>query len=120
METLYAQIGKERLQKMVNDFYDIVFNESTIAHLFNTSDGTIREKQFLFLSQFLGGPPLYSDKFGHPKMKIRHLPHAIGESEKEEWLRCMKLAIDKMEVESDLKITLYNCFPKVAEHMRNK
>ncbi len=119
METLYAQIGSERLKSLVNNFYDLIFNDSSIAHLFAKGDESIREKQFLFISQFLGGPQLYSEKYGPPKMKMKHLPHAIGEEEKNEWLRCMKLAIESTDFDEELKVTLYNCFPRVAEHMRN-
>ena len=120
METLYSRIGSNGIKRLVDEFYNLIFNESTIAHLFKTGEESIREKQYLFLTQFLGGPSLYSDVYGHPKMKMRHLPHAIGENEKDEWLRCMKLAIDKMDFDEILKEELYYCFPRVAEHMRNK
>ena len=120
METLYSRIGSEKLRCLVNTFYDLIFKESTISHLFKAGDESIRQKQFLFLTQFLGGPQLYSEKYGHPKMKMRHLPHSIGGSEKDEWLRCMKIAIEQMDFDDDLKVALYNCFPKVAEHMRYK
>jgi hemoglobin len=120
MQTLYSKIGSDQLRILVNTFYDLVFTESSIAHLFKTGEAGIREKQFLFLTQFLGGPALYTEQYGHPKMKIRHLPHAIGEEEKNEWLRCMQLAINKMDFDNNLAIELYNCFPKVAEHMRDK
>jgi len=121
METLYSKIGEKKLRELVDTFYDLVFNESSIAHLFKaTSQVSIREKQFLFLTQLLGGPALYSNQFGHPKMRMRHLAHAIGKEEKEEWLRCMKLAIDRMNFDEDLSNQLYNVFPKIAEHMRNR
>ena len=120
METLYSKIGADRLQKLVTIFYDMVFNESKISHLFNSSDQSIRDKQYKFLTQFLGGPTLYSNEYGHPKMKVRHLPHSIGKDEKDEWLRCMRSAIDKMNFEGELGNQLYECFPRVAEHMRNK
>ena len=120
MKTFYELIGKERLHELVNKFYDIVFNDSSISHLFDSEKTLIREKQYLFLTQFLGGPMLYSEKYGHPKLKMRHIPHEIGESEKDEWLRCMKLAIDSMNFEEDLGANLYSCFPRIAEHMRNK
>lgn len=120
MGTLYDQIGSERLFILVNRFYDLVLGESKIAHLFHSDNETIREKQFLFLTQFLGGPPAYSEKYGHPKLRMRHLPHSIGDAEKDEWLRCMKIAIESMDFNEDLKVELYNCFPKVAQHMRNK
>lgn len=119
MNTLYDTIGAEKLRELVNKFYDIVFDQSSIAHLFDPEKSSIREKQYLFLTQFLGGPQLYSEKYGHPKLKMRHLPHKIGVPEKDEWLRCMKLAIDAMHFEENTATSLYSCFPKVAEHMRN-
>jgi hemoglobin len=105
---------------MVNRFYDIVFEDSSISHLFSAERTLIREKQLLFLTQFLGGPQRYTEKYGQPKMRARHLPHAIGNAEKEEWLRCMRLAIDSMEFEENLGDALYACFPPVAQHMVNR
>lgn len=120
METLYTRIGPENLRAVIDRFYDIVFFESKIAHLFNTEKTLIREKQYMFLTQFLGGPQLYSEKYGHPKMKMRHLPHAIGEEEKDEWLRCMRSAISEKIKDKELGDAFYNCFPKVASHMMNR
>lgn len=120
METLYNRIGSDQLKKLVETFYEFIVNDSTISHLFDSDINLVKEKQFMFLSQFLGGPQLYSEKYGHPKMRARHLPHAIDESAKEEWLRCMKKAIDTLELDNDLGEALYNCFPQVAQHMVNR
>ncbi|MBL4862367.1 MAG: hypothetical protein JKY09_05050 [Crocinitomicaceae bacterium] len=120
METLYTNIGPYRLRAIVNKFYDIVFAESTIKHLFNSDPSLIRDKQYNFLTQFLGGPMMYSEKYGHPKMRARHLPHVIDEKAKKEWLRCMKLAIDEIIEEKELAEALYNCFPQIAQHMVNR
>lgn len=120
METIYAKIGPERLKELVDRFYDEVFERSTIAHLFKTDREVVREKQYFFLTQFLGGPQLYAEKYGQPRMRARHLPHAIGEAEKNEWLRCMRLAIDSMQFENGLGDALYNCFPQLAQHMMNR
>ncbi len=120
MDTIYSKIGPERLRKLVDTFYDIVFFESSIAHLFKNDKSQIRDKQFCFLTQFLGGPPLYNDVYGHPRMRARHLPHPIGNAEKEEWLRCMRKAIDSMQFEDGLGDVLYECFPQVAQHMVNR
>ncbi len=120
MKTLYESIGQERLKIVIDRFYDIVFFESSISHLFKTDQQVVREKQFMFLTQFLGGPQLYSQKYGHPKMRARHLPHAINEDAKDEWLRCMKIAIDSMNFEDNLGDALYNCFPQIAQHMVNR
>ena len=120
MDTLYNKIGSIKLRKLVDKFYDIVFFDSEISHLFYSENSLIRDKQYCFLTQFLGGPMLYSEKYGHPKMRARHLPHAIGEKEKDEWLRCMRLAIDTMEFDPELGDALFNCFPTVAQHMVNR
>ncbi len=120
METLYSRIGPKRLRALVDRFYDIVFFDSEISHLFKNDKSRIRDKQYRFLTQFLGGPGLYSDVYGHPRMRARHLPHPIGEKERDEWLRCMKKAIDEMNFEEDLGEALYNCFPRVANHMMNR
>ncbi|MDX2359918.1 MAG: globin [Crocinitomicaceae bacterium] len=120
MDTLYERIGSQKLRQVVDNFYDIVFVDSSISHLFDLENTQIRDKQYKFLTQFLGGPSLYSNEYGHPKMKLRHLPHQIGEAEKDEWLRCMKMAINKVGLENGLGEALFDCFPKVAEHMMNR
>ena len=119
MNTLYTEIGEDNLVKLVDSFYELVFVSEKIKHLFKTDKEEIKRKQFMFLSQFLGGPQYYSMEFGHPKMRMRHLPHAIDNEAKDEWLRCMYLAIQSLEIDEKLKIALYNCFPPVAQHMVN-
>lgn len=116
---MYERIGAENLRGIVDSFYDIVFTESSIKHLFKTEKSQIRDKQYKFLTQFLGGPQLYSQEYGHPRMRMRHLPHKIDDAAKTEWLRCMKLAIDQSSLSDELKEALFSCFPRVAEHMVN-
>lgn len=120
MESLYSKIGPERLRLIVDTFYEHVFNNEVIGDLFETDKSLIRDKQYQFLTQFLGGPSLYSDSYGHPKMRMRHLPHKITEEAKEEWLRLMRLAIFETIEDEVLAETLYSCFPKVAAHMVNR
>lgn len=118
--TLYQLLGDERLEKLVEEFYSRVQESAIISHLFAGSDfDLVKEKQFRFLSQFLGGPPRYIEKFGHPKMRMRHLPHRIDEAAKTEWLKLMKEAIQTLDWDDQLKDALYNCFPAVANHMQN-
>lgn len=120
IRTLYDQLGDDNLMKLVTYFYDLVQENPVISPLFKDDFNRIRDKQFCFLSQFLGGPPRYNEKYGHPRMRMRHLPHPIDEKAKEEWLKCMKEAIQSLEISEDLKTTLYNCFPAVAQHMVNR
>ncbi len=120
MDTLYNRIGSDNLKQLLDAFYDFVFANEKIAPLFQNDKNEIKEKQFLFLTQFLGGPAIYSERFGHPKMRARHLPHNITLEAKEEWLKCMRMAIDTLDqMDDDLKVELYMCFPQVAQHMVN-
>jgi hemoglobin len=121
MLTIYEKLGDERLAKLINAFYEAVFHSEVIGPLFKeTEKEVIKDKQYCFLTQFLGGPPRYNEKYGNPKMRMRHLPHAIDENAKEEWLRLMKAAIQTLDWEEENKNALYNCFPNLANHMMNR
>jgi hemoglobin len=120
MDSFYSKIGPEKLEEIVFRFYDIIYEQSSIKHLFTSEKEIVRDKQLKFLTQFLGGPTLYSDVFGHPRMKMRHMPHFIDNDAMIEWLRCMKLAIDESSLEQKLKQPLFDCFPKLAAHMVNR
>jgi len=120
-KTLYERIRDDQIRDLLDTFYAKVFDSSIIGPLFNqTNAETIKDKQFCFLSQFLGGPQRYTLKYGPPKMRKRHLPHSIDTAAKDEWLRLMKASIETLELTEDLKIALYNCFPLVAQHMVNR
>ena len=71
------------------------------------------------MTQFLGGPQRYMEKYGPPKMRLRHMPHAITNEAKDEWLRLMEASIQELDLAENLKVALYNCFPQVAQHMVN-
>ena len=118
-QTIYEMLGSEQLRKMVDSFYDHVVADERISHLFTTDMEVVREKQFLFLTQYFGGPQLYIQKFGHPRMRMRHLPHKIDEAAAIAWLQNMKKAIDSLDIDQQLKVTIFNCFPKLAGHMIN-
>lgn len=117
--TLYHKLGESNLQQLVNNFYDLVQQNEVLSPLFKGDFDSIRKKQFMFLSQFLGGPQLYTISFGHPRMRKRHMPHKITEEGKNEWLKCMKSAINQLDIDDEFKSTLYECFPQVAQHMVN-
>lgn len=120
METIYAKLGDKELQKLIDEFYNRVFESPVIGGLFaNSIKEEVKDKQFSFLTQFLGGPPRYIEKYGNPMMRRRHLPHRITNEAKEEWLKLMHEAIQTLSIDDDLKNALYQCFPKLAEHMVN-
>src|SRR6187549_1674478 len=101
-ETLFEQLGEKNLELLVARFYDLVFAHEKISHLFKTDKELIKEKQRLFLTQFLGGPPLYSERYGHPQLRARHLPHPIEQEDAVAWLSCMSAAVTSLEIEESL------------------
>ena len=120
-KTLYDHLGDERLQELINRFYARVFESPVIGTLFNRTDAeTIKDKQYCFLTQLLGGPQRYSEKYGQPKMRMRHFPHAITQEAKDEWLSLMEKSINELEMSKELKKALYLVFPKIAQHMVNR
>ena len=73
----------------------------------------------MYLTGWLGGPPLYEMKWGHPRLRMRHMPFRIGEYEAAEWVRCMKLALDDIGVQGQLNVFLAERLSQLADHMRN-
>ena len=120
MENFYNTIGEDRLNDLVEAFYEKVFKSELISHLFkNSPPEDIKKKQKLFLTQFFGGPSLYTEQVGQPKMRQRHFPHKITEEAKDEWLKCMREDIQELDWDDRSKYVLYSMFPKLAGHMVN-
>jgi hemoglobin len=118
--TLYDLLGEENLRILVDRFYDLVFENEQIAHLFKTDKNEIKERQRLFLTQFFGGPALYSEKFGHPRLRARHMPHTITQDDAVAWLSCMSIALKSLSVDEALKDELFKRFVPTAMFMVNQ
>ena len=86
---IFAIMGEDRIFKMLEDFYSEL-EKSSIRHLFPQDMREASRRQQLFLSLILGGPPLYQQQFGSPRMRQRHLPFAINEAARQVWLDCFK------------------------------
>ena len=121
---LYALIGgAEKLREMVDRFYDLMELESEfsgIRVLHPTPINSSRDKLYWFLSGWMGGPDLYVEQFGHPRLRARHLPFSIGVSERDQWLRCMAWAMQDVGIEDGLQQHLMTSFYQTADWMRNK
>ena len=121
---LYALIGgAEKLREMVDRFYDLMELEpefSGIRVLHPSSMESSRDKLFWFLSGWMGGPDLYIEQFGHPRLRARHLPFSIGVSERDQWLRCMAWAMQDVGIDEGLQQHLMTSFYQTADWMRNK
>lgn len=119
MESIYDRLGEENLRTMVDKFYTHVMSDDKINHLFTTDMELVKKKQFMFLTGFLGGPSIYVAEYGHPRMRLRHMPHAITESSAISWLKNMRKAIWELDIDESLKIEIFNRFPQTAAHMVN-
>lgn len=98
--TLYEQIGgDETVHAIAEAFYDIIELESPVlrAMLPDDTSGS-RHKLYQFLSGWTGGPPLYWEEHGHPRLRLRHAPFPIDGAAAEEWARVMREAIDTVEM----------------------
>ncbi|MCW8930207.1 MAG: group II truncated hemoglobin [Gammaproteobacteria bacterium] len=122
-ESPYEMLGGgEKLHELVDRFYDYMdtlFETQSIRDMHAKSLKVSREKLFMFLSGWLGGPDLYIEKYGHPMLRRRHMPFSIGKNESQQWLLCMEKAMDDMSIEHDLRIILDRSFKQTAEHMHN-
>jgi hemoglobin len=120
----YDLLGAEAgLRSLVDRFYDLMDLEPAYAGIRKLHPATLegsREKLFWFLSGWLGGPPLYEERKGHPMLRARHLPFAIGVAERDQWLRCMSQAMDEEGVDAALQQGLARAFFRTADWMRNR
>ena len=113
--------GADAVDRLSDAFYDVIEEESTILRaLLPASTKNTRKKFAMYLSGWLGGPQLYEEKWGHPRLRMRHLPFPIGAFEAEEWMRCMRLAMDRAQVTEPLRTFLDERFGQLALHMRNQ
>lgn len=122
--THYERIGgEEKVRALVRRFYQIM-DELPETHgirkLHPASLHGSEEKLFEFLSGWMGGPQLYVEKHGHPMLRARHLPFPIGDAERDQWLLCMKQALQEVVEDEKLRAELTAAFTKVADHMRNR
>ncbi|WP_459618032.1 group II truncated hemoglobin [Bordetella sp. 2513F-2] len=123
-KTLYELLGGETaVRALVERFYDLMDTEPDFAALravHGPSLDSAREKLFLFLSGYFGGPDLYVQRHGHPRLRARHLPFAIGEQERDQWVACMGRAMQDEGVPPALLDRILHAFYGVADWMRNR
>ena len=120
----YERIGgAEKVRALVQRFYQIMdeLPESYGIRKLHPEDlqGS-EDKLFKFLSGWMGGPQLFVEEYGHPMLRQRHMPFSIGSSERDQWLMCMKQALQDVVEDEALRTELNASFAKVAEHMRNR
>lgn len=120
LRSLYDEIGAEKIEEIVNAFYPKVYADPVLIPIFTGDVGEIMMKQKMFLTQFTGGPTLYSNRYGHPRMRARHLPHEITPKRADRWLACMKEAFEEVGLANTLAgDAFYERLTQVAAIMVN-
>ena len=115
--------GEDRVRALVDRFYDLMDLEPGYAELRASHGSTLddaRQKLFWFLCGWLGGPDHYVQRFGHPRLRMRHMPFSIGITERDQWLACMDQAMGETGVDAELRTRLNESFYKTADWMRNR
>lgn len=120
----FQRIGGEAgVRKLVDRFYDLMHalpDVAAIRALHPASLDDSRDKLYWFLVGWLGGPPAYVSRFGHPRLRARHLPFTIGDVERDQWMMCMRRALEETVDDKLLVEVLSGSFARVADHMRNR
>lgn len=115
--------GDAGIRRLVDRFYDLMDSAPEAVHvraLHATSLKASREKLHLYLTGWTGGPPVYVERYGDPRLRMRHFPFAIGTRERDEWLWCMERALEEHDMPDELKAHLRTRLRVLADHMRNQ
>ena len=113
--------GIDFFEGLVGHFFEGVAADPVLRRVYPEQDLTgARHRLTLFLIQYWGGPGTYSDERGHPRLRMRHVPFAIGPAERDRWLVQMRAAIQAMSPPPDVALQLHRYFDMAAEAMRNR
>ncbi len=118
-QTPYEVIGQEKLYALINHFYRLVEQDNRINHLFPGDFAETARKQKQFLTQFLGGPDLYTQEHGHPMLRMRYMSFPIDHQAKAAWLENMHIAITEAQLPYGVGDYLYERLSLTANHMVN-
>jgi len=127
-QTLYDLLGGEpeathKIREIAEAFYDVMDSDekAKTIRLMHPEDLTSsREKLFMFLTGWTGGPQLYTERYGHPFLRRRHLPFKIGEDERDQWIYCMTKGMLNLKMEEEKIKALLNALYPIADFMRNQ
>ncbi len=113
--------GHATFERLVARFYAAVRTDPVLAPLYPQDDWEGAETRLRsFLEQYWGGPTTYSDQRGHPRLRMRHAPFAIGPAERNAWLRHMRDAVDSLELPAEQDATLWGYLAMAARSMQNR
>ena len=122
-DSVYTRLGGEpAVRALVERFYQLMdqLPEARGLRRLHPDLPRAADSLFKFLSGWFGGPPLYMRERGHPRLRMRHLPFAIGAAERDQWLLCMRQALAEQVADERLRAAVDNAFAGMADHMINR
>ena len=120
--SLYQRIGGENsVRQLVTRFYDHMETLEEARHLLSLHNDLAdsREKLYQYFTGWFGGPPLFVEKYGHPRLRARHNHVEIGVADRDVWLMCLVKALSEMRLAPELQQDLMEKIAPMADHMRN-
>ena len=118
-QSIYELVGEVLLRQLTHYFYQEVAKTPKLRSLYPNDLLPAENRLFLFLLQVFGGPQTYSEQRGHPRLKMRHFDWEIDESMRDYWLNSMIAAMDKIELDANVRDQMMGYFVKVSNHMIN-
>ena len=120
MSTVYDEVGEEGFRELIDDFYAGVAAEPVLRPLYPPDLEPSKEHLRLFLVQYWGGPATYSEQRGHPRLRLRHMPFAIGRRERDAWFRLMSEAVHRRNLRPAVEDALLEYFESASLGLMNR
>jgi len=111
--------GMPFFEKLVDAFYEGVATDPLLRPLYPSDLAESRRHLTLFLAQYWGGPHIYAEERGHPRLRLRHMPFRVGPAERDRWLVHMAAAVERVAESESIRTMLMNYFVPAAEQLRN-
>ena len=120
--SFYDEVGgHDTFHAIVSRFYQLVREDEILRPIYPEDELDAAEERLrMFLEQYWGGPRTYSDRRGHPRLRMRHAPFRIGYIERDAWLRCMRVAVDEANLPEERRRQMWEYFEMAATSMMNK
>ena len=116
----YDRLGNEKLQALISFFYDEIRQDEVLLPMYKGDLEAAERRLFMFMVQYLGGPQTYSERRGHPRLRMRHAEFPIDSNAAEHWLNCMQKAMNQIEMEDDIRRFVWSYFEQTAHFLENK
>ena len=119
-QTYFELIGKDNLWQLIADFYEEIKHDELLRPMYPDALEPAQERLFLFMMQYLGGPNIYSENRGHPRLRMRHVRFPINQEARDSWIRNMTVALDKNPMPEKGKEFLRKYFSDTATFLKNR